>query len=74
MDAAYNKGYSTTIILDNGITAMTGQQDHPEQDIRYKMSRDHDQLRAAARAVGIKHVRKVDPYKVDETMEVIRER
>jgi len=24
MDAAYNKGYSTTIILDNGITAMTG--------------------------------------------------
>jgi indolepyruvate ferredoxin oxidoreductase alpha subunit len=29
MDAVYNKGYSTTILLDNNITAMTGLQEHP---------------------------------------------
>jgi indolepyruvate ferredoxin oxidoreductase alpha subunit len=74
MDAAYNKGYSTTIILDNGITAMTGQQDHPGTGYTIQSEPaamiDYEQL---ARAVGIKHVRKVDPYKVNETMEVIRE-
>jgi indolepyruvate ferredoxin oxidoreductase alpha subunit len=74
MDAAYNKGYSTTIILDNGITAMTGQQDHPGTGYTIQNEPatviDYEQL---ARAVGIKHVRKVDPYKVNETMEVIRE-
>jgi indolepyruvate ferredoxin oxidoreductase, alpha subunit len=74
MDAAYNKGYSTTIILDNGITAMTGQQEHPGTGYTIQSEPaamiDYDQL---ARAVGIKHVRKVDPYKVKETMEVIRE-
>jgi indolepyruvate ferredoxin oxidoreductase alpha subunit len=74
MDVAYNKGYSTTIILDNGITAMTGQQDHPGTGYTIQSEPatmiDYERL---ARAVGIKHVRKVDPYKVNETMEVIRE-
>ncbi len=74
MDAAYNKGYSTTIILDNGITAMTGQQETPGTGftIRGEPSHkvDYEQL---ARAVGVKHVRKVDPYKLKETIEVIRE-
>ncbi len=74
MDAAYNKGYSTTIILDNGITAMTGQQEHPGTGYTIQSEPaamiDYEQL---ARAVGIQHVRKVDPYKVNETMEVIRE-
>jgi indolepyruvate ferredoxin oxidoreductase alpha subunit len=74
MDAVYNKGYSTTFILDNSITAMTGQQEHPGTG--YTIQRDpastidYEQL---ARAVGVKHVKKVDPYKVKETMEVIRE-
>lgn len=74
MDAAYNKGYSTTIILDNGITAMTGQQEHPGTGYTIQSEPaariDYEQL---TRAVGVKHVRKVDPYKVNETMEVIRE-
>ena len=74
MDAVYNKGYSTTIILDNGITAMTGQQEHPGTGYTIHSEPatmiDYEQL---AKAVGVKHVRKVDPYKVNETMEVIRE-
>ena len=74
MDAAYNKGYSTTLILDNGITAMTGQQEHPGTGYTIQSEPapmiDYEQL---ARAVGVKHVKKVDPYKVEETLEVIRE-
>jgi indolepyruvate ferredoxin oxidoreductase alpha subunit len=74
MDAVYNKGYSTTLILDNRITAMTGQQEHPGTGYTIQSEPasmiDYEQL---ARAVGVKHVKKVDPYKVKETMEVIRE-
>ena len=74
MDAVYNGGYSTTIILDNRITAMTGQQEHPGTGFTIKGDPadtvDYEQL---ARAVGVKHVRMVDPYNIKETMEVIRE-
>jgi len=74
MDAVYNGGYSTTIILDNRITAMTGQQEHPGTGHTIKgdpaSTVDYEQL---AKAVGVQHVRMVDPYNIKETMEVIRE-
>jgi indolepyruvate ferredoxin oxidoreductase, alpha subunit len=74
MDAVYNGGYSTTIILDNRITAMTGQQEHPGTGFTIKghpaTTVDYEQL---AKAVGVKHVRMVDPYNIKETIEVIRE-
>ena len=74
MDAVYNGGYSTTIILDNRITAMTGQQEHPGTGFTIQgdpaATVDYEQL---ARGVGVKHVRIVDPYSIEETMEVIRE-
>jgi len=74
MDAVYNGGYSTTIILDNRITAMTGQQEHPGTgytiDGEPASTVDYEQL---ARAVGVKHVRLVDPYNIKETTNVIRE-
>ncbi len=74
MDAVYNGGYSTTIILDNRTTAMTGQQEHPGTGFTIlgdpASSVDYEKL---AKAVGVKHVRKVDPYKVKKTIEVIKE-
>jgi indolepyruvate ferredoxin oxidoreductase, alpha subunit len=74
MDAVYNGGYSTTIILDNRITAMTGQQEHPGTGFTIKgdpaATVDYEQL---AKAVGVKHIRIVDPYNIKETIEVIRE-
>lgn len=74
LDTAYNKGYSTTIILDNRITAMTGQQETPGTGFTIKGEPanmvDYEQL---VRAAGIKHVRKVNPYNLKETMEVIKE-
>jgi indolepyruvate ferredoxin oxidoreductase, alpha subunit len=74
MDAVYNGGYSTTIILDNRITAMTGQQEHPGTGFTIQgdpaPTVDYEQL---ARAVGVQHVRMVDPYNIEETTRVIGE-
>ncbi len=74
MDAVYNGGYSTTIILDNSITAMTGQQEHPGTGFTIQgdpaPTVDYAKL---ARAVGVKHVRKVDPYNLKRTLAVIKE-
>jgi len=74
MDAVYNKGYSTTIILDNRITAMTGHQEHPGTGYTIKNEPTHAvDYEALVMALGVKHIRKVDPYNVKETMEVIKE-
>jgi indolepyruvate ferredoxin oxidoreductase alpha subunit len=74
MDAVYNKGYSTTIILDNRITAMTGLQEHPGTGYTIKGEPapmiDYGQL---VRSLGVKHVREVDPYDVKSTIETVRE-
>jgi indolepyruvate ferredoxin oxidoreductase alpha subunit len=74
MDAVYNKGYSTTFILDNRTTAMTGMQEHPGTGYTVGMEPaamiDYEQL---VRALGVKHVRKIDPYNLQETMQTIKE-
>ena len=74
MDSVYNGGYSTTIILDNRITAMTGQQDHPGTGFTIQgepaPAVDYEQL---ARSIGVKNVRTVDPYKLNETVNTIQE-
>jgi len=74
MDTVYNKGYATTLILDNRITGMTGLQEHPGTGYTAKGEPatmvDYEQL---VKALGVPHVRKVDPYKLKETMEIIKE-
>ena len=74
IDTVYNKGYSTTIILDNRITAMTGQQETAGTGFTIRGEPasmiDYEQL---VRAVGVKNVRKVDPYRIKETMDIVRE-
>ncbi len=74
MDTVYNKGYATTIILDNRITGMTGLQEHPGTGYTIKGEPtnmiDYVQL---VKALGLKHVRTVDPYNLKETFETIKE-
>jgi indolepyruvate ferredoxin oxidoreductase, alpha subunit len=74
MDTVYNKGYSTTIILDNRITGMTGLQEHAGTGYTLRGEPanmvDYEQI---VRALGVTNVRKVDPYNVKETMETIKE-
>ena len=53
---------------------MTGMQEHPGTGYTLRMEPatmiDYEQL---VRALGVKHVRKVDPYNLQETTEVIKE-
>ncbi len=73
-DTVYNKGYATTIICDNRTTGMTGLQEHPGSGFTIKGEPanmiDYEQL---VTALGVKHVRKVDPYNVKDTVKVINE-
>lgn len=73
MDTVYNKGYATTIICDNRITAMTGLQEHPGTGYTLKTEPanmvNYEQI---VKALGVKNVVKVDPYNVKDTMETIK--
>ncbi len=74
MDIVYNKGNSTTLILDNRATGMTGLQEHPGTG--YTITGEPAPMidyEALCRALGVEHVRKVDPYNIKETMEIIKE-
>jgi len=74
LDIAYNKGASTIIILDNRTTAMTGHQNHPgtgrtiknEETVSISISK-------IAKALGIKRVREVNPYRIEETYQILKE-
>lgn len=74
LDIVYNKGNSTTIILDNRATGMTGLQEHPGTGFTITGEPapmvDYEAL---CKALGVEHVRKVDPYNIKETMEIIKE-
>jgi len=70
----YNKGTQTTIIVDNRITAMTGGQYNPGTDKTLMGEETHAiDLEQLCKALGVKHVRKVDPYDLETTTAVLRE-
>lgn len=74
VNIAYNSSNSTVIILDNSITGMTGHQQNPttgynlKGDVASKID-----LETLCKAVGINRVRVVDPYKLKECEDVIKE-
>jgi indolepyruvate ferredoxin oxidoreductase alpha subunit len=70
----YNKGTTTTVIVDNRITAMTGGQDHPGTARTLMGEETHAiDLVQLCNAVGVEHVRVVDPYDLEETTTVLKE-
>ena len=72
--AVYNKVPTTTILLDNGTTGMTGRQDHPGTG--YALDGEtapQVDLEAICRALGVKHVVTIDPFQVDHTRAVIKD-
>ena len=74
IDVVYNKGVVTTIICDNKTTGMTGHQDHPGTGYTIKKEKAHAvDFQKVAEAVGIRFVKKFDPYNLKETEAVIRE-
>lgn len=74
IDVVYNKGVSTVMILDNDTTAMTGHQEHPATGLTIKNEPTYKlDLPALVRAVGIEHVRIVDPLNLAELEQALDE-
>jgi indolepyruvate ferredoxin oxidoreductase alpha subunit len=74
MDVTYNGGATTTIILDNRITAMTGHQDNPftGRTLMGAPAKEID-IEAVVRALGVEHVRTVNPNLLKPTEKAIAE-
>jgi len=74
MDAVYNNSAITVVILDNGITAMTGGQEHAAtgKDICRQPAPSIDLVKTLE-GLGVKHIRIVDPYDYQETLAAFRE-
>lgn len=74
INSVYNGSAATLIILDNRITAMTGQQPNPSSGMSIKGEPAQSlDLEALCRAIGVKHVRVVNPHEVPECRKIIRE-
>jgi indolepyruvate ferredoxin oxidoreductase alpha subunit len=74
INTVYNNSASTLIILDNRITAMTGQQPNPASGGTIKGEPAHAlDLEGLCRAVGVKHIYTVNPHDVPETRKVLKE-
>lgn len=74
LNVVYNRGTSTTIVLDNRTTAMTGHQDHPGTG-RTLMGDEtiESRIEDVAAGLGVKRVRVIDPYDLEETYNVLKE-
>jgi indolepyruvate ferredoxin oxidoreductase alpha subunit len=74
IDIVYNQGASTVVILDNSTTGMTGHQDHPGTGRTIKGEAVPPlNLVNLIKAIGIEHVRVVDPFDLEEVEKVLKE-
>jgi len=63
--AVYNKAQITVAILDNRITAMTGQQNHPGTGITLQGAQGHDiDIAPVVKAMGVTFVEEVNAWNV----------
>ena len=74
MNVAYNGSNVITIIMDNRITSMTGQQENPAsgKTLQGKVANEVD-IEALVRAIGIKKVKRVEAYDVDAIEKTLKE-
>lgn len=74
IDVVYNKGNTTTIILDNSITGMTGHQENPGTGYTLKGEETPViDFAALGKAIGIKRIQVVDAYDIEKLERVIKE-
>lgn len=73
-DIVYNRGTSVIVVVDNRTTAMTGHQDHPGTG-RTLMGEPTYAASIAdfGRACGIKRIRTINPYRLHECIDAVRE-
>lgn len=75
VNAVFNNHNFTLVILDNGITAMTGHQPNPGVDMGLMNLQGYGQIsiEAVVRALGVPHIAIIQPYKVKKSIETLRE-
>ena len=74
VNVSYNASNTTTIILDNSITGMTGHQQNPTTGYNLKGDAAAKvDLESLCHALGINRVRVVDPYDLKECDKVLKE-
>ena len=75
VNAVFNNHNFTFVILDNGITAMTGHQPNPGVDMGLMNLSGYGRIsiEAVVRALGVTHVSIIQPYKVKKSIEALRE-
>jgi indolepyruvate ferredoxin oxidoreductase alpha subunit len=74
INMVYNKSVSTVIILDNRITAMTGHQPNPASgNTLMGEPASTINLEELCRAIGVKHVRTINPHDIKKSKKVLQE-
>jgi indolepyruvate ferredoxin oxidoreductase, alpha subunit len=74
VNAVYNQGRITVIILDNSTTAMTGHQDHPGTGISAQGNETNPvNIEELVRGIGVRRVNVVDAFKVRELRAAIKD-
>jgi len=74
INTVYNKSNPLIIVMDNGITAMTGHQPNPGMgktgmgDVAEKIK-----IEDIVKACGVKHIKVIDPQNVNELKKTIKE-
>ena len=73
VNAVYNKGHITLLILDNGTTAMTGHQEHPGTGISAQgKEAGAVKLEPLVRGIGVRDVKVVDAFNMKELRASVR--
>ncbi|MBI9091493.1 MAG: indolepyruvate ferredoxin oxidoreductase subunit alpha [Desulfobacterium sp.] len=74
-NAVFNNHNFTLVILDNGITAMTGHQPNPGVDMSLFNQEGYNRISIenVVKALGVEHVTVIKPFKVKKSVEAIKE-
>ena len=75
VNAVFNNHNFTLVILDNSTTAMTGHQPHPGVDMADFNLTGYGQvsIEKVVRALGVPHVAVIKPYRVNKSIEALKE-
>lgn len=76
VDAVYNNSNLVMVVLDNRITAMTGQQENPGTGKNIKgIESPQIDIETLIRAIGLgdNNIRVVDPYDLDQTSNAVKD-
>jgi indolepyruvate ferredoxin oxidoreductase alpha subunit len=75
INAVFNNHNFTLVILDNNTTAMTGHQPHPGVDMKDFNLEGYGRvsIEQVVRAIGVPHVAVIRPYRVNKSIEALKE-